>query len=478
MNDVLKARLTDQISITLALGVLVGLAVIVLGPMPALGGILGVIVLIAAFTHPEIVILLVLCFVLNLIPHRFNLKINLLIGHFFVSDLLLIWLFLVIVYRVFMDNSFSFLKIPMDIPLIIFFAAVVLGVGTAVFRFGISFKDAQVGAHWLMYYLVFFAVTNLIRTKKQLHRLIRGMFFISLLVASTIIFQTVLGRSVLLMDARILGGEQLIRFRHPGILAIYIAIITLICDIALRRNHQFRLFHSLIVLVLGVVLIMTYSRNLFISGTISIVILIFILRGFQRSWLAGHFLLIACTVTGMAALLIITEREFFILKYYATFIDRISHIFSETIVTYDETILIRWDEIRYAWAHIVKHPITGIGWLNDYRPPFWEGDVTMSFVHNAYVWILLKSGLLGLIPFLWLSIRFLRRGFQHWRDIQDDFLRSVTLGLSLAFLGIMISNLVAPTLVVDWRVAIIGVIIGINELILMNNNDKERYEEG
>jgi len=482
LNISLKSRSTRQIGAALALGILLGYAALVLGPLLVLSGMMGLILLIVAFTNPEIVILVVLCFVSGLIPARFNPRISLLVAHLQGSDLLLIGLLSVVVFRSLTDKTFRYVKTPLDTPLLLFYGAVVVAVGTCVFRFGINFSDATSEARILMYYLIFFAVTNLVRTRTQLLRLIQGVFSISLLVATTMILQTVLGRSLLLMDGSILrSGERLIRFFHPGTTAIYITLITLICDMALRKHVRCRWLRPLQLLVLGLGLLLVLDRNLLISGTVSLVVSILILRESQRSRLAGNLLLAAGIAVGVAGAFVISENKSLVLfapKYLITFLDRMSRMFSGAILTSEENLLPRWVEIRYAWAHIVEHPIFGIGLWNTYRPPFEVGDTLRRYIHNAYVWIWLKTGLLGLVPFLWLSVRFLWRGFQHWRDVQDDFLRAASLGFTLAYLGMMISNLVAPFFVQDWSLAIFGVMLGINELIFAHNEATDKHKEG
>jgi O-antigen ligase len=474
----LAGRPAYQMGTALVLGGALGLAVLVPSPPLILSGLVGLILLIATFKNPEIVILVVLCLVSDLVPARFNAPIRLPVGTFHVSDLLLIWLLFVVVFRVFTDKTFPYVKTPLDKPVLLFFAAVVVAMGTSMFRFGMRLKEAQIEARVFMYYLVFFAVTNLIRTRLQLVRLVRGILAIGLLVAGMMIAQAMLGQSLLLMDRQILRGRQLMRFFHPGTVVIFTALMMLICDIALRRQHQNRLLRPLSVLVLGGGILLTLARNLLISGLVSLAVLIFILREFPLGRLAGNFLLIACIAFEVVAVAVIGGKESLVLQYPTAFLGRVSHMSSGAIMTSDETLVSRWIEIRYAWAHIVESPIFGIGLYRPYRPPFYVGDNVTRYVHNAYVSIWLKTGLLGLIPFLWICARFLRRGFQNWRSVQDDFLRAVTLGFTLTFLAMMASNLVAPFFVQGWNLAIFGVMLGINELILVHDQAIDRRTGG
>jgi O-antigen ligase len=475
---VLKSQFMHQICAAVALGTLLGLISLVSSPTLVLGGIMGLALLMAAFTNPEIVILVVLCFTSGFIPSRFNPFIRLPVGSFQVSDLLLVWLLFMVVFRVFTDKNFPYVKTPLDVPVLSFYGAVVLGLGTAVFRFGINFSHATYEARMLIYYLIFFAVTNLIRTRSQLVRLVRGVLSIGLLVAGTMVIQAILGRSVSLMDDSALQGRGLIRFFYPGYTVSYIVLTTLICDMALRKHPPYPLLRALRVLVLGIGLLITLGRNILASGAISCVVLIFILRKAQRSRLVLNVLLVAFITLGFVGMLAISGRGALILEYSAAYLGRLSRMFSAEIVAPEETLVPRWVEMQYAWAQLVKHPILGIGLHNPYRPPFYEGDPLRHYIHNAYLSIWLKTGLVGLASFLWFSVHFLWRGFQRWRDVQDDFLRAVSLGFTLAYLGMMLSNLVAPTFVEGWSLAIFGVILGINESILHNEAADEYKKEG
>ena len=133
-----------------------------------------------------------------------------------------------------------------------------------------------------------------------------------------------------------------------------------------------------------------------------------------------------------------------------------------------ENLVPRWVEIQYALTHISQHPILGIGLYTPYRPPIFQGDTNTTYMHNAYVWIWLRTGLLGLISFLWVLFRYLVDGLQFGQEIKKHFFRSVALGFTIAYLAMAISNLVAPTFVQGLSLAIYGVILGVIELNCVN----------
>ena len=92
------------------------------------------------------------------------------------------------------------------------------------------------------------------------------------------------------------------------------------------------------------------------------------------------------------------------------------------------------------------------------------------YCHNAYVWIWVKMGTPALIFFLWLSFKFLYRGFRRWRQIINPEWRAVVLGLTLAFAGQMLSNLVAPNFIQNWVLVVFPIMMAVNELVFKWND--------
>jgi len=87
----------------------------------------------------------------------------------------------------------------------------------------------------------------------------------------------------------------------------------------------------------------------------------------------------------------------------------------------------------------------------------------------------MKMGIIGFVPFLWMSFTFLKRGFLNWSKIDDRFLKCIVIGFTLSYLGLMISNVVAPKFM-EWPgIIIIGIILGMNEAIY--RVDKKNSED-
>ena len=203
-----KYSLAWQSGAALSVGILLGAASLAFGPIPVLMGLIGVLVVCLAFMAPEIVVLIMLAFVLELIPAQLNPSISLFVGHFFVTDLLLVMLLSIVLVRLLAEKTFHRVRTPLDIPLLLFCGAAIVGVITAVRNHGVKFSDTTPEARVFLYYLIFFVVTNLIRTRSQLTRLINGILLIAVLVAGMMVIQAMLWSVISLYLAEVASSRR------------------------------------------------------------------------------------------------------------------------------------------------------------------------------------------------------------------------------------------------------------------------------
>jgi O-antigen ligase len=91
--------------------------------------------------------------------------------------------------------------------------------------------------------------------------------------------------------------------------------------------------------------------------------------------------------------------------------------------------------------------------------------MTMSILHNSFLDIILRLGLVGFVPFIWLTASCLIRGFRNWKKVQDPFLRVLSIGLTVSYVGILINALMDPMLLTTRGSIPITIIWGANEVI-------------
>jgi hypothetical protein len=454
------------IFVSMISGSLLGLSIINREPLQTLGILVGLITILVTFKYPEVVILLIIGYASRLIPVQFNYSLKLAGRGFFLTDFLFFLLMAVIFLKLLADRNYRLVKTPLDMPLLILAVAVIVGAATATFIHGVKFSYTTPEARILLYYLIFFAVTNLIRSEGQLNRLIQGLFIIGILIALMMVIQAILGPSINLIDKSTLKGSgEVLRFFNPGAVMVHLTLMVFLCSLAIRVDDHRQYLRLVLISVLGTALLLTLGRHILFSTAISLGVLAILLRKRQLSRLVVNAVFITAIASGIFAAVQILGIGPNILQYFSLYVGRFTHLFTTSVLSPDETLAWRWNEILYAWPKLLKNPIFGIGFYTSYRPPFYVGDQLLGYIHNAYVWLWLKTGVLGLFAFLWLSFRFMSRGFRYWRSIPDGFLRATILGLTLMYLAMAISNLVAPSLVQGLSSAVFGVILGINEVI-------------
>ena len=102
-----------------------------------------------------------------------------------------------------------------------------------------------------------------------------------------------------------------------------------------------------------------------------------------------------------------------------------------------------------------------------------RSTILTDFIHNGHLKIMLNSGLIGYFSLMLLSFVFLMRGLKDWRNITDGRYRGIVLGFTLAYTAIMIAAIVNSTFT-QWRwTPVIGIMMGINEIIFLKYKQTE-----
>jgi O-antigen ligase len=457
-----------QFACAVLLAVFLGLAVIRVPALLILAAIAGVLAVFLAYTRPEAMILVLIGLTTELIPARFNPYLRLGGRGLFASDLMILLLFGVFAFRLLADRGFTLRRTPLNLPMLFFAGAVGLGMFTAL-KAGTAFSFATQDARIFLYYTAFFVVINLIRTKQQLLWLTKGLLFAGGAVAVTMTIQALLGQGAGLVDQSQLFTEtttagSVVRFYAMGTVAAYVTFMVALATLALEGEGKWRALAVCLLLITGASVVLTLDRNLLISTSISVLVLLFLAR--RLGWSRLGFNLLLVLAVGFAGLLVLaaTGLQDRLLAYIPAFSARLASLFGGAVLAPTETLGWRLQELHFAWPILQQHPLTGVGLDTNYRPAFFFGDTLESYTENAYVGLWLKTGLPGLLAFSWFSIAFLVRGFRNWQKIPDRFLRATTLGFTLAFLALAASDIVTPFFIINWSMLVLPVTFGINEL--------------
>ncbi|MGI6209499.1 MAG: O-antigen ligase family protein, partial [Anaerolineae bacterium] len=355
-----------------------------------------------------------------------------------------------------------------------FLAAAGLSAGMAVLVFGVDPTFVLRLMRPLAYYASFFAVTRLLWERRQVQTLLNGLLWLGALASGAVILQTAFPQLTILRAsstelvtaAREYSGVHRV-YTHADRL-IYPMLLLSVTFLALRVTPTW--MEAGRAALLAVALILSFQRNYWGTSLLMVGLLTALVPAWARLRLA--FALGAAAVLIMVSALIPSPE---LMRYRQAALERFVYGLSPETVAADGSAQDRVLEIEYGLQTVVERPVLGIGLGNLYRP-LNANDLANRemppaiglrwYIHNAYLWVWVDMGLVGLIPFLWLYGAGIYRGLRSWRAMPDRRTRAVVLGLSLGLMGQAGSNLVAPNFIQSWSLLVFPVLLGLNEVIL------------
>lgn len=470
-----------QIATICVVGLILGAVALFLPPLWVVGIMAGGVFAFAMIKRPEIGLLGILVATSSIV---FEDSLPLLplgpVGSLHISDLILLALLGLIVFRWLTEQDFKLAHTPLDLPLLAFYVLTLLATSKAVLQSSVELYMARRAIRVMTYYLTFFIVTNLVREKRQLFLLMKGISIIALISAGVMVTQFVLGESVAILPGRVetlrTAGEtfgRVTRIVPPARSLILLSFITITVLLVLVQKESAKTLYFFQWILLGFALITTFLRSYWAVCGFSLFLLLFFLKGQDRQRMVRFSLLV------VFLLIIIVLVSFYnpdsrSARLTAATLDRMSTLFvGETIE--ESSLQGRFVENRYALSRIISNPWLGIGYGARYRP--WnvriDGSVRASsgfdsrtFLHNGHLWVMMASGLLGYVALIWISLIFMIRGLEYWRYASSVQLKGIVLGFSLSYVAVFIMAIVNSSFV-QWRwTPVLGIMMGVNEVII------------
>jgi hypothetical protein len=417
-----------------------------------------------------------------------------------IPDILLVGSLGYIVVRSLALRNLPFVRTPLDRPLLIFYGVTLLSTLLALVQSSLDRYNAIASIRIFSYYLSFFVVTNLVRERRQLDLLLNGIFLLATLIAGAMIVQYMLGNSVqIFQDSASLDTQgktygAVTRIVPPGFSLLLVTFVTSMCLLVMERFKPIAFLRWLQCGLLAVAFLVTFLRSYYAPLILVVLLICYLTTGEERRRLIGYALWGVVITTPVVLVLLVAPPDSSTSRL-ATASWRLVNASWERLSTLgqsrtfggsgafqggdnDTWVDYRAIENAYAWSAIASHPVIGLGLGASYRPldPKIDGydarglmEDRTHFIHNSHLGVLLQSGLLGYLSLTWLSLAFLLRGFKNWRKAPNARLRAVVLGFTLAYLAVLIAA-GANNVFMDWSwVPVLGIIIGINEVILRQN---------
>ena len=478
-----------QIIVACSFGLLLAIASLWFSPLLVLATLTAPVFIYATLKRPEIALLGILIATSSIV---FEEQLPLLsVGSIslHVPDLLLLGSLGLIAIRWLVEPEFRIVRTPLDWPLLIFYGVTLLSTFIAILQSSVEVQLALRETRVLSYYLTFFIVTNLVRERRQLNFLLNGLFLLSTIVAAAMIGQFLLGDSVQLLPGGVaslvtegLVFEDITRIFPPGWSIVLVSFVAIVCILIVEKFKPLGLLKFFQCGILGMAILLTFLRSYWAVLIMVFFLLVYLFRGVERRRLIGWGLVVISSAA-MFLLVVFSYPHSRASRLLGASINRLGTLGnSGTFQGQDDSLNWRMIENRYAFSTIASHPLIGLGMGARYRP--WDSRLDFrgadgsvndlrNFLHNGHLWILLQSGLLGYLSLMWLSLAFLIRGFRYWRSIVNNRMRGVVLGFTLVYLVVLIAAVVNSTFMQWYWTPVIGIIMGINEVILMKFRQEE-----
>ncbi len=469
---------TIQVIIAALFGILLGGMSFILPPLTTVFLIIGIPVCLVAIQRPEVGVLAILIMLCTIIPDDSVPRINIAVGKLYLSDAVLFALILLIFIRLVTDREYRLAHNPLGIPIFLFWFWAMLTTVIALLQHTVTAPFAIPEMRTVLYYLTFFAVSNLVIRERGLHFLIDSFFFLATFVAGIMVAQFILGDTIHLVPGRVetLITEDVI---YPGVTRIMdtvgeglitVAFITKTALVFIRR-FQFRRFADILQwAIIGIGVILTFSRTHWLVTALAMVMTFFLIRQQERITVIKWILILFFIMPIIFVPFLINPESLASKLVFAT-VQRAVSLNPENVFTPSNSNTLLWRDFEYVYGlpQIAAHPVMGMGLGAIYRPEiFYIDDPAKNmqhYTHNSHLWVAMKTGLVGYFLLLLFSFIFVWRGFTHWSKIPNQYMAGVALGFSMAYFSSLIVGMIHPIFVTLFWTPVLGTIMGINEVI-------------
>lgn len=147
---------------------------------------------------------------------------------------------------------------------------------------------------------------------------------------------------------------------------------------------------------------------------------------------------------------------------------RIESILNPTQESSANYRLVEW---RNAFISIQKHPFLGIGLGGVMPMEIWLSRTNLLGVHNTFLWVAVKMGILGLFCLLFIHFTFLKQLLQQNRLLRDPFLRGTSRGITCALVVFTTAEMFAPMFTQIRTATWLGVFMGLGMLLAELDRD-------
>lgn len=403
-----------------------------------------------------------------------DIKINIVLG----AIVIITWLLTLLAN----PKKFKIQPNPLTVPLTLFITALFFSLWQAV-----NFARAEQVFIFIIFTISLGILTvNMVSSVKNLNKVIIILFISSLLVSIFGFFQffgdlTGIPISITLLKdiytKEIFGFPRIQAFSMEPLYFANFLLIPICLGISyffgkVRKSsdsdlqNKFldnRLNLVLFLMILLINFVLAVSRGAYIALIFALILLFFVYFRRVFNWKNILIFVVAAVVIGYGVIFALSKGEFRATNEF------VGHVLLKDINA-GESIQGRLQGFRSSLAMVSKSPVFGIG-LGNYGPevsgrPYVSPPGGWPIVNNQYIETLTETGIVGITTFLLFLLMLIWRSIKAYRKAQDPFLKATMIGLSAAFLGILVQYNSFSTLYIIHIWVLIGLMIAVQNIIL------------
>jgi len=341
-----------------------------------------------------------------------------------VDDILLIVVFFSWLAKMAINKELGLLKnTPLNLPIAAYILIYILSTGIGIMAGNISpVKSFFYILKFIEFFMLFFMVVNNVRNKEQI-KIFIAVLLITCAITSSYALLTVgpFGRATAPFEG--VHGE-------PNTLGGYLVLLFAITSgiFLYSPSRIWRFCCGALACFIFITLLQTLSRGSYLSFIPMYLTLVILTR--KKKVLLMGILILGILILPAMVPIRITERV------TKTFIPgRVFEPFGRRI-TLDQSAAAR----VYSWKRVLEQ------WTR--RPVLGYGVTGVGLVDTQYPRVLGETGIIGFLIFIWLLTEIYRHSLYTFNNIEDEWLRGLTLGFLAGFVGLLIHSFAANTFII------------------------------
>lgn len=343
------------------------------------------------------------------------------------DDVFIILIFLGWLARMAINKELGFFRItPLNRPIQVYLLVSLIATFYGALRGFIQPREASFYfLKYFEYYLLFFLVTNNIKTRIQIKRFVYCIIFVAFLIALYAWQQHMAGVERVSAPFEIAKGES------NTLGGYFVLIISIVMGLILNLERSNKKIFLYIVLCLSFTsLLFTLSRGSWIAFFASMGMLFMVTRTGKKTMVAAAVILVMLSPVIMPKYV---EK-----RVHATFVGPQTYKILGLTFKLDESAQARVDSWQIGFARWAESPVIGKGISS-------AGPAT----DNQYTRVMIETGALGLACFIWVLVELMKNSFLVLRQFWNDrFAVGITAGFIACLTGMIIHSFSAATFII------------------------------